>query len=567
MFEYFILAQAGLAPKFQSGPARIPEQTPVVRPRKATTEEPVLEGENEDKSGIELEPIEVNSKRLKDYQEQSLTINNSTIYSDSQLKHSIETCRLDAEGKDALAWAALCLTIKYQKDGYINTRVYIDREASTPQVEVVEGKITELRVSGENEKLNRKVEKKLASLKNQILNANEVQRALKITQQLPGVQQIRGRLGRIGSDARDASLIVSAISEGSNLQGQIGYDNYGKISAGENRSRLIISSNSLLQYDDTWLFYTDHSFTGIPELGSSTYSTSYVTPIGRDTTATLSVGFSKTQPIEFSGIAKEFRTNQFQITGLTNTKLIDSYDRSLGVYGQVSYNRSNLYLNGKELPDIVPEILRKPQNGYIKIGLDASKINRQSIHSGKIFFTQALGAFIPEQQQKSLDLSDIKPYQSKAIGMSLGNYFVFNNGIRGRTTLTAQKAFAPLIGSMRFQVGADSGLIGLPGSIASGDSGIQLNADGFVPLTQIKGWKFGLKPFAGFASLSTETTLGELSNTVGAAGAMLNITYPARQLSFDIGWAHQYSDRKSVKQSWKTWSLGHGLLMSFQLSI
>ena len=47
MFEYFILAQAGLAPKFQSGPARIPEQAPVVRPKKSTTEEPVLEGENE----------------------------------------------------------------------------------------------------------------------------------------------------------------------------------------------------------------------------------------------------------------------------------------------------------------------------------------------------------------------------------------------------------------------------------------------------------------------------------------------------------------------------------------
>ena len=113
----------------------------------------------------------------------------------------------------------------------------------------------------------------------------------------------------------------------------------------------------------------------------------------------------------------------------------------------------------------------------------------------------------------------------------------------------------------------NSGVNWSPRSIASGDSEIQLNADDLVPLTQIKGWKFGLKPFAGFASLSIETTLGELSNTVGAAGAMLNITYPARQLSFDIGWAHQYSDRKSVKQSWETWSLGHGLLMSFQLRL
>ena len=567
MLEYFLLAQTELAPKFQPGPARIPEQTPILRPKQSDNEEPVLEQLDNVNPDNDPNKAEINLKRLKSYQQQAISRNRSTVYDDSTIKQIIQSCRLDPKGKDAIVWAALCVTNRYQQDGYINTRVYVNAESSQTDLEIVEGKITELRISGENDKLNAKIGNKLSSLKQRILNANEVQRALQLTQQLPGVQQIRGRLGRIGSDARDASLIVRAIPENRKLKGYIGYDNYGKISAGENRSRLIINSNSILQFDDSWLFYSDHSFTGSPELGSSTYSTSYVSPIGRDTTATLSIGFSKTEPIELSGLTKDFRTNQFQITGLINSKLLDSYDSSVGIYGQISYNRSNLYLDDKELPDIVPDLIRKPQNGYVKLGLDASKINQQSIHNGRIFISQALSTVIPNEQQESLESIDIKPNQARAIGASLDNLFAFNNGIRVKASLAAQKALAPLVGSMRFQVGADSGLLGLPGSIASGDSGLQLNAEGFVPIAAISGWNLGLKPFAGFASLSTETPLGERSNSVGAAGAMLNITNPTRDLSLEIGWARQYSNRKPVKQAWETWSLGHGLLMSFQLRL
>ena len=567
MLEYFLLAQTELAPKFQPGPARIPEQTPILRPKQSDNEEPVLEQLDNVNPDNDPNKAEINLKRLKSYQQQAISRNRSTVYDDSTIKQIIQSCRLDPKGKDAIVWAALCVTNRYQQDGYINTRVYVNAESSQTDLEIVEGKITELRISGENDKLNAKIGNKLSSLKQRILNANEVQRALQLTQQLPGVQQIRGRLGRIGSDARDASLIVRAIPENRKLKGYIGYDNYGKISAGENRSRLIINSNSILQFDDSWLFYSDHSFTGSPELGSSTYSTSYVSPIGRDTTATLSIGFSKTEPIELSGLTKDFRTNQFQITGLINSKLLDSYDSSVGIYGQISYNRSNLYLDDKELPDIVPDLIRKPQNGYVKLGLDASKINQRSIHNGRIFISQALSTVIPNEQQESLESIDIKPNQARAIGASLDNLFAFNNGIRVKASLAAQKALAPLVGSMRFQVGADSGLLGLPGSIASGDSGLQLNAEGFVPIAAISGWNLGLKPFAGFASLSTETPLGERSNSVGAAGAMLNITNPTRDLSLEIGWARQYSNRKPVKQAWETWSLGHGLLMSFQLRL
>ena len=232
MLEYVLLAQAELTPKFQPGPARVPEQIPIIEPGQSSSDDPVLEKSVEPEPAISPKTLEAVSRRLETYQQQDLIFNNSTVYSDADLTQFVRVCRLDPEAKKPEEWAALCITVKYQQDGYINTRVYFSPEIEKSELEIVEGKITELRVSGDNDKLNNKLEQKLSSLKGQPLNANEVQRAIRIIQQLPGVQQIQARLGRIGSDARDASLIVRAISKDSKLRAQIGYDNYGKISAG-----------------------------------------------------------------------------------------------------------------------------------------------------------------------------------------------------------------------------------------------------------------------------------------------------------------------------------------------
>ena len=67
MLEYFLLAQTELAPKFQPGPARVPEQTPILRLKESDSEEPALEQEDKIKPDKDTNEAEINSKQLKIY--------------------------------------------------------------------------------------------------------------------------------------------------------------------------------------------------------------------------------------------------------------------------------------------------------------------------------------------------------------------------------------------------------------------------------------------------------------------------------------------------------------------
>jgi len=424
-------------------------------------------------------------------------------------------------------------------------------------LDVVEGRLVELRINGPSQALNRNTERKLSALQGKILNANEVLWALQLVQQQPGAERIKGRLGRVGSDPGQSSLIVKAEPKGTDFQGGLTYSNEGKITAGEHLNQVIVSGESLIQFADRLMLFGEKTWTGAPQAGSSTYSISYSGPVGTKTSAALSVGFSRMKPIELGGIASGFRTNQYQLTGLINHKFIDSYDRDLSAFGQLSYSRSNLYLNGDELPPITPDLIRKPQSSYAKVGLEANKINRKSIHNAQLFVMQAVPGSIPDDQRQSLKLIDTSPEQSNAIGGSISSLFLLDNGIRIKTDLAGQKSFGRLINTMRFQIGAASGMTGLPSTAISGDDGFQATATGIVPIHKVKGWRVALKPFIGVGAVNL---WDRWSNLIGSYGALINVTNPSSQFSIDIGWAGDLSQDGDLDTLWKNWSLGQGLI-------
>ena len=80
--------------------------------------------------------------------------------------------------------------------------------------------------------------------------------------------------------------------------------------------------------------------------------------------------------------------------------------------------------------------------------------------------------------------------RSNAIGASISNLFLLDQGIRIKATLAGQKSLGPLVSSMRFQIGADSGLLGLPSTATGGDDGIQATTEAFIPINRIKGWSW-----------------------------------------------------------------------------
>ena len=562
MLDVFILAQAGLQPRFQPGPARLPQQTPITSPGQQSQKGEVLESEESipEENDTQNETIQIDQELLR-YQQQSIQINGNTTYPIDAIQAIIQECKQSTKGLTPDNWAALCITLRYQQDGYINTRVYSRNNEQSKELDIVEGRLVELRINGDDERLNQITTRKLEPLKNTVLNANEVQRALQLMQQLPGLSSIKGRLGRLGSDASQSSLIVKVDPKPGAFKGTINYDNYGKISAGENRTQAVLSKQSAFTTGDQWFLFSEKSWTGIPQTGSNTYSASYTNPISPTINATLSLGFSKSKPIEFDGVARDFRTNQYQITGLISKQLIDHYNQTLSIFGQYSYSRSNLYLSGKELPDVIPSLIRRPQSGYLKVGLNGTRINRHSIQSARIAFTQASAWSTPGDQIDALEQLDISPDRSRAIGGGLTSLFLLDHGIRIQTGIAAQKSLGRLVNSMRFQVGADSGLVGLPSSALGGEDGIQLTADAYIPITRLKGWQLAFKPLIGYAALASKTSSGTSRSSATVYGALLSASNPSRTISIDAGITGNILSNDQLDDAWSDWNLAQGLLL------
>ena len=82
MLDVFILAQAGLQPRYQPGPARLPQQAPITRPDPPTQKGDVLESEESSpaEKDTQDETIQSDQKLLR-YQQQSIQISGNTIYS------------------------------------------------------------------------------------------------------------------------------------------------------------------------------------------------------------------------------------------------------------------------------------------------------------------------------------------------------------------------------------------------------------------------------------------------------------------------------------------------------
>jgi hemolysin activation/secretion protein len=68
----------------------------------------------------------------------------------------LKTCATDNAATTLQACAA-ALTARFMSDGYVNTRVYANRDQGQFSLQVVEGRIAEVRISSNNPKLSQRL--------------------------------------------------------------------------------------------------------------------------------------------------------------------------------------------------------------------------------------------------------------------------------------------------------------------------------------------------------------------------------------------------------------------------
>ncbi|NBR44114.1 MAG: hypothetical protein EBT85_03435 [Synechococcaceae bacterium WB5_2B_268] len=170
----WLLAQL-VEPALQPGPVRLPSNVPIERAAPATAA-----------PTIELSP------ELKD----------SRLYTPEALQDQLERCQQENPNNNNiqnLNNCAAALTAQLVAKGYLNSRVIVDQLTNPARLELVEGRLVELRVQSSNAALARRVKAWLAPLQQGPLRVSLLEENLQKLRQRPDVAAVRGSLGRLGS--------------------------------------------------------------------------------------------------------------------------------------------------------------------------------------------------------------------------------------------------------------------------------------------------------------------------------------------------------------------------------
>jgi len=555
-----------VAPPLQQGPVRLPEEAPLQRrPLPRQESEPVLREASPGKA-VPLVPGAPAPTGLGDGLPLPM-IQGSTPYGATQLRaifgHCLgdKTARLDS--KEGLKACAAALTARFVSDGYINTRVYIMTSPSGDKLDVVQGRIVEIRVRSIDAKLAAMVRSKMRSLVGSVLYLPSLQRQLLLVKSLTGVGQVRGNLGKVGSDPTQAVLTLDLVAETPPWQGLVEVRNDGDGGTGEWRSVATILKNDLALRGDTLLVYGEVDGTSTPELGSSVGSISYTLPLSSKLRFTDSFGISRRQLIEANGVLRNISYRQIQNLAQLEWLFKDTLTTRFYGFVGVSANRNDGFVNNQSAPVVLGGGSDGwLSTGYLRAGLGFSRIQNQFTLAGSLYGIQGLEGFSTAQQVSELAFWGVNPGQAKALAGQLGFSWGPSRNLQVNLRAAAQYAFAPLPLDMTFSVGSNNGIRGLPGSLISGDNGLLGSAELNWTVWRDRRNVLQLVPFVGAGAVRSTRRATTLNDGVGSVG-LLGRWITGMHWSLELGWVQQFSVENNVG-FWNNWLLGSGLYTKLQ---
>ncbi|MCT0217658.1 ShlB/FhaC/HecB family hemolysin secretion/activation protein [Synechococcus sp. CS-1329] len=556
MFPLPLLAQL-VAPPLQQGPVRLPgpgatEQRPDAdrpAPRIDIDEQPV-------KPSGPSEPGDTSPTKPTTSPEGLPEIRGSKRYSSAELTAILQPCLAISDPGERLKACAASLTAKLVADGYVNSRVFVETSPAPGRLEVVEGRIVEVRVNAKNPWLNRRVTRLLRALQGEVLNLAEVERQLRLLQRQAGIKSIRSNLSRLGSDPTQAVLTVNVELGSQPLQGDLSLRNDGSSGSGEGRAVGTLVKGGLATPGDILLLYGELNFDDNPSLGALITSASYTYPLSDQFNLTGSFGYSRRNLIELPAPANEFSTRQFQGLGQLEWVFRETLTQRWAAFAGLSINRSDTYFAGNALPSFLPESVRSPRTGFLRVGLSGSGLSNSVGWSGNVYALQGLGAFTPTNQINELAQVGIVPGQATALGGLVSAAWGFAPNWQLNLRAGGQLALNPLTSSMQFTLGSDVGLRGLPGQLISGDNGWLGTSELVWTFWQKNKNALQLVPFFGYGGINTKLQGLSFTDYVGSTGVLAR-WLAGNNWTLEAGWVNQLGTNTNLGP-WADWTLSQG---------
>lgn len=554
----FLLAQL-VAPPVQVGPVRLPgpeagEQRPAPGGSSGSRPAPIETETSPTPAGVPPGPGPAAGATAA-----LPRIEGSTPYSPSELRRILAPCLGLADSGERLNACAAALGARLVNEGYVNTRVYAIPSPAPGALQVIDGRIVELRVNGKDERLNVRVRRLLQPIQGQVLFLPRIERQLQLLRQQPGVAMVRGNLSRLGSDASQAVLVVNVSPGGQPWLGDLSLRNEGTNGSGEFRGTAALVRPSLASLGDTLLLYTETTFSDAPQLGSVVSSLSYTYPLSDQLSLTGAFGYSRRNLIELAAPNNDYSTSQYQGLGQLEWTLKETLTQRWSLFAGFSANRSNTYFQGAALPPapIVQEIISRPSSGYVRIGVTGSGTSDQLAWGGNAYLLQGIAATVPQTQRQELASIGVNPARATAIGALLSSAWTFAPSWQLNLRVGGQVAFNPLLPSMQFALGSDVGLRGLPGQLISGNSGLLGTAETVWTFWRNQTHALQVVPFLGAGSISSRVGGISRSDSVGSGGVLMR-WLGGSSWQTELGWVEQFSADDNIGP-WSDDLLNHGL--------
>ena len=544
-----------VAPPIQPGPVRLPATTAPQERRLQQTDQPILDpglAPTKDESEAPISegpPTLIPSWRP--------TVIGDTPYSKEDIDTVLKSCG-KATTAETLNSCAAALTARFIKDGYVNTRVYTLSEPTPGSLEVVMGVIAELQVESSNAELKAKVEAQLAPLLGSMLHIPTLEKAL-VKVRRGGVGEISGNMGRLGSDPTKAVVTLGVeAAPPTPLRGDFSIGNNGSPGNGEWRSNAVLLQQDLFKRADTALLFFELKNDGQLELGSTLLSATYTYPLSDSWNLTGSMGYSHGNFVEFKGDLHKlnFRTLQ----GLIQVDTVFYQGDGLSWTGAagISASRTASFAGNSSAPFLVAGggADGRTRSGNLKISTTVSGMTGPMAWNANGYLLQGFPGITSDKHLHNLDLLGIDVGEARALGGLANLTLLATPNVSLSLRGGGQVAFSSLPSSMGFSLGSDVGLIGLPGSIASGDSGWLAVGELIWNVWEKDKRQLQLVPYIGKGGIHTELAGVIFEDQVGSGGLIARYTQDRWQV--ELGWANTF-ETKDNPGTWTDWWLGHGV--------
>ena len=557
----WLLAQL-IAPPLQPGPVRLPEEMPIQRPSPIAPkqdETPILQPTTEPEGQKPLQP-EKGSQQPRQGSSALPAVLGSTPYSSSELKELLRSCvGRDPSWADTLKRCAATLTTRLVNDGFVNSRVYVVAQPAPGALEVVEGRIAEVRLRSSDAGLQRSLAKRLRGLQGSVLNLKTLEQTLVQLRSLPGVGQIKGNIGRLGADPSQAVVNLSVDPAAVPWLGDVSLRNDGNAGSGEWRAVGIALKNDLLTRGDTLLAVGELNADQQAELGATIASLSYTFPLLEGLKFTGSFGYSRRNLIDASSEFYSLSLRQFQGYGQLEWVVYESPRQRWALFGGISGNRNDAFYDGSS---IIPVSAGGwGQTGYARFGINGGGSTGSLSWNGNLYGLQGMPSFSTAPQLETLAAGGINPGTARALGgIATVSWSILPN-LQWSARGAFQVAFAELTGDMGFSLGSDTGLKGLPGILISGDNGYLWTTELTWTFWTDRRQALQLVPFIGSGGIHFWRNAVYFSDTVGSGGAYVRWLI-GRHWNLELGWISPFDTEQRLY--WNQWLLSSGVYSKIQ---